>query len=96
MPDITRRIRLPWAYYNQLKRELYDTEDTPFSLKVRMLKAEVMDTLRYGCGTRAFNQEQFAALRTAHHELLRRMIGLQRPLRTDHLISYANTLKKAH
>ena len=37
--------------YNRFKRELYDMEDAPLTLKVRMLKAEVMETLLYGCVT---------------------------------------------
>ena len=51
MLEITRRIRLAWACYNRVKRELYDMEDAPFTLKVHMLKAEVMETLVYGCVT---------------------------------------------
>ena len=44
MPEITRRIRLARACYNRFKRELYDTEDAPFTLKVRMLKAEAIES----------------------------------------------------
>ena len=60
-----------------------------------MLKAEVMETLLYGCVTWTLGQEHFAELRTAHHKLLLRIIGLQRRQRTDHLMSYAKALKKA-
>ena len=48
MPEMNRRIRLAWACYNRFKRELYDMEDAPFTLTVRMLKAELMETLLYG------------------------------------------------
>ena len=51
MPEMKRRIRLAWACCNRFKRELYDMEDAPSTLKVRMLKAEVMETLLYGCVT---------------------------------------------
>ena len=51
MPETTQRIRLAWACYNTFKRELYDMEDAPFTLKVRMPKAKVMETLLYGCVT---------------------------------------------
>ena len=95
MPEIKRRIRLAWACYNRFKRELYDMEDAPFTLKVRMLKAEVMETLLYGCVTWTLGQEHFAELRTAHHKFLLRLIGFQRRQRTDHLMSYAKALKKA-
>ena len=75
MPEIKRRTRLAWACYNRFKRELYDMEDAPFTLKVRKRKAEVMETLLYGCVTWTLGQEHFAELRTAHHSLLLRNIG---------------------
>ena len=86
MPEIKRRIRLAWACYNPFKRALYDMEDAPFTLKVRMLKAEVMETLLYGCVTWILGQQLFAELRTAHHNLLLRITGFQRRQRSDHLI----------
>ena len=48
MPEIKRRVRLAWACYSRFKRELHDMEAAPFALKLRMLKAEVMETLLYG------------------------------------------------
>ena len=47
MPEIERRVRLAWACYSRFKRELYDMGAAPFALKLRMLKAEVMETLLY-------------------------------------------------
>ena len=44
MPEIKRRVRLAWACYSRFKRELYDMEAAPFALKLRMPKAEVMET----------------------------------------------------
>ena len=44
MPEIKRRVRLEWACYSRFKRELYDMEAALFALKLRMLKAEVMET----------------------------------------------------
>ena len=44
MPEIERRVRLKGACYSRFKRELYDVEAAPFALKVRMPKAEVMET----------------------------------------------------
>ena len=61
MPEVKRRIRLAWACHNRFKRELYDMEDAPFTLKVCMLKAEVMETLLYGCVTSTLGQEHFRA-----------------------------------
>ena len=44
MPEIKRRVPLAWACYSRFKRELYGMEAAPFTLKLRMLKAEVMET----------------------------------------------------
>ena len=44
---------------------------------MRMLKAEVMETLLYGWVTWTLAKEHFAELRTAHRRLLLRIIGLQ-------------------
>ena len=78
MPEMKRRIRLAWACYNRFRREPYDMEDALFTLKVRMRKAEAMETLLYGCVTWTLGKEHFAELRTAHHNLLPRIIGFQR------------------
>ena len=56
MREITRRIRRAWACYNRFKWELYDMEDAPLTLKVRMLKAEVIEALLFGCVTWTFGQ----------------------------------------
>ena len=39
----------------------------PFTLNVRMLTAEVMKTLLYGCTTWTLSNEHFAGLGTVHH-----------------------------
>ena len=59
-----------------------------------MLKAEVMETLPYGCVNWPLGQEHFVELRTAHHNLLLRIIGFQRRQRNDYFMSYAKALKK--
>ena len=51
IPEIKWRVRLAWACYSRFKRELYDMEAAPFALKLRMLKAEVLETLLHGCVT---------------------------------------------
>ena len=70
-------------------------EAAPFALKLRMLKAEVMETLLYWCVTWTLGKEHFSELRTAQHRLLPRIIGFQLRQRTNHLMSYAKALKKA-
>ena len=78
MPEIKRRARLAWECYKRFKPELYDMEAAPFTLKVRMLKAKVMETLLYVCVTWTLGKEHLAELRTAHHRFLLRIIGFQR------------------
>ena len=95
MPKIKRRIRLAWASYDRFKRELYDMEDAPSMLKVRLLKTEVMETLLHRCVPWALGLEHFAKLRTAHHKLLLRTVVFQRLQRTDHRMPCAKALKKA-
>ena len=70
-------------------------EAAPFTIKVRLLKAEAMETLLYGCATWTLGKEHVAELRTAHHRFLLRIIGFQSRQRTEHLMSYAKALKKA-
>ena len=61
-----------------------------------MLKAEVMETLLYGCATWLLTYvEFFASFLRPCHELLLRMVGVHRRQSPDHRMSYANALKKA-
>ena len=60
-----------------------------------MLKAEVIETLLYGCVTWTLGKEHFAELRAPHYSFFLRIIGFQGRQRTDHLMSYAEALKKA-
>ena len=62
-------------------------EAAPFALKLRMLTAKVMETMRYGCVTWTLGREHITELRTPHHRFLLRIIGFPRRQRTDHLIS---------
>ena len=52
-----------WACFGRFGPELYDMTNAPLSLKVRMLKAEVIETLLYGCLTWAVSTKHFARLR---------------------------------
>ena len=75
VPDIKRWVRLAWACYSRLKKELYAMEDAPFGLKLRMLKTEEIESLLYGCVTWTPGKEHLAELRTAHHRFLLWIIG---------------------
>ena len=61
-----------------------------------MLKAEVLETLLYGCMTWTLGQEHYAKLRTVHHQLLLRTIGFSRRQRSDRVLSYSKALKQTH
>ena len=95
MPETHRRIRLAWAYYHQLMWELHNFEETLFTLKVSLQKAEVMETLLYGCVTRILSQVHFPDPLSANHNLLLSIIGIQRRQMTDRLIPIAKALKDA-
>ena len=93
MVEIERRARFTRARYKRFDLELYDVTAAPPSLKLRMLKADVIETLLYGCGTWTPNTIHHDKLRKAHLEVLRRVLGFQR--RANHTnLSYAKALKK--
>ena len=70
-------------------------EAAPFTLKVRTITDEVIETLLYGCGTWTLGKEHVAEQRTAHHRFSLRSLGFQRRQRSDHFTSYAKAFKKA-
>ena len=70
-------------------RELYDQPKVALSLKTRMVKAEAIEALLYGCSTWTLRQEHYAKLRTVHHRVLLRIIAAQRK-RPDHRMTSYN------
>ena len=59
-----------------------------------MLRAEVLETVLYCCVTRSPRACYYDTLRRAHHRFLTRCIGRRKHNRTDHPISYLDTLMK--
>ena len=49
--EITRRLQRAWAYFHRYKMEIYYRPCVRLRLKVRLLKAEVVETLLYRCMT---------------------------------------------
>ena len=91
--EIARRTRACWARIRRYSRELYGQPKVALSLKTRMVKAEAIEALLYGCSTRTLRQEHYDKLRTVHHRVLLRIIGAQRK-RPDHrMISYNRALE---
>ena len=47
------RIRSAWCSFRKYTLELYDRPSAPLELKTRMLRAEVLETMLYGCVTKS-------------------------------------------
>ena len=76
--EIARRTRACWMRIRRYSRELCGQPKVELSLKTRMVKAEAIEALLYGCSTWALHQEHYAKLRTVHLRVLLRIIGAQR------------------
>ena len=49
--EVGRRVRNAWCSFQKYTLELYDRPSNPLELKLRMLRAEVLETMLYGCVT---------------------------------------------
>ena len=87
--EIARRTRAYWMRIGRYLRELYDQPKVALSLKIRMVKAEAIEALLYGCSTWTLRQEHYVKLRTVDHRVLLRIIGTQRK-RPDHRMTKYN------
>ena len=87
--EIARRTRACWMRIRRYLRELYDQPKVTLSLKIRMVKAEAIEALLYGCSTWTLRQEHYTKLRTVHHRVLLRIIGAQRK-KPDHRMTPYN------
>ena len=92
--EINHRSRAAWACIRRFSRELSDRPRAPWRLKVRLLRAEAMEALLYGCMTWAPRRDHYRLLRRTHHRLLLRVIGYRRERGTYRQLSYAQALKK--
>ena len=92
--DINRRTKIAWGCFRKFSTELFDRSSAPLRLKARLLKAEAMEALLYGCMTWAPRNAHYRQLRTTHHKLLLRVIGYHRVHGTYRMMSYAKALKK--
>ena len=87
--EIAWRTRACWMRTRRYLRELYDQPKVALSLKTRMVKAEAIEALLYGCSTWTFRQEHYAKLRIVQHRVLLRIIGTQHK-RPDHRMNSYN------
>ena len=67
--------------------EIYNRPGVRLRLKVRLLKAEAVETLLYGCMTWSPKKPDYDRLR-------RRCLGWWKRKRDDHTLSYADALAK--
>ena len=92
--EITRRRQRAWACFQRYKMELYDRPGVHLRLKVRLLKAEGVETLLYGCMTWSPNKPDYDRLRRVHHSMLLRCLEWRKRKRDEHTLSYADALAK--
>ena len=91
---VNRRIRNAWCSFQKYTFELYDRPSAPLELEMRMLRAEVLEKMMYGCVAWSPRAYHYDTLRRAHHRFLTHPISWQKNNRTDHPISYLDTLIK--
>ena len=92
--EVDRRIRNAWCSFRKYNLELYDRPSAPLELKLRMLRAEVLETMLYSCVTWSPRAGHYDTLRRAQHRFLTRCIGWRKHNRADHPISDLDTLVK--
>ena len=91
---ITWRLQRAWAYFQRHKMEIYYRPGVRLRLKVRLLKAEVVETLLHRCMTWSPNKPEYDRLRRVHHSMLLRCLGWRKRKIDDHTLSYADALAK--
>ena len=89
--EVDRRICNAWCSFRKYTLGLYDLPSAPLELKIRMLRAEVLETMLYGCVTWSPRACHYDTLRRAHRRFLTRCIGWRNHNRADHPISYLDT-----
>ena len=90
--EVDRCIRNAWCSFRKYTLELYDRPSALLELKLRMLRAEILETTLYGCVTWSRRASHNDTLRQAHYRFLTRCIDWRNNNRTDHPISYLDTL----
>ena len=92
--EINHRSRAAWACITRFSRELFDRPRAPCRLKVRLVRAEAMEALLYGCMTWAPRRDHYRLLRRTYHRLLLQVLGYRRERGTYRQLLYAQALKK--
>ena len=77
--EVDRRIRNAWCSSRKYTLELYDRPSAPLELKIRMLRAEALEIILYGCVTWSPRACHYDTLRRAHHRFLTQHNQSRRP-----------------
>ena len=80
--EVDRGIRNAWWSFRKYTLELYDQPRAPLELKTRMLRAEVLETMLYGCVT--------WSPRACHYDSLHRLAKAQLRRLQDFLSGHAS------
>ena len=80
---VTRRIQRAWVWFGRYKMEIYDRPSVRLRLKVRMLNAEVLEPLLYGCVTWSPSKADYDRPRHIHYQMLLRCLGRRKRIRED-------------
>ena len=73
--EANRRVCNAWFSFRKYTLELYDRSNAPLELKIHMLRAEVLETMLYGCVTWSPRACHYDTLRRAHDRFLTCCIG---------------------
>ena len=86
--EVTRQIQGAWACFGRYKMEIYDRPSVRSRLKVGMLKAEVLETLLYGCSTWSPSKADYDRFGKVHHQILLRCLAwlAETKARRPHLV----------
>ena len=79
-------------YFPRYKIKIYDRPGVRLGSKVRLLKAEVVETLLYGCMTWSPKKPDYDRLRRGHRSMVFRCLGWPKRKRDDPALSYADAL----
>ena len=89
--EVNRGISKERCSFWEYTLELYDRPSAPAELKIRMLSAEILKTVLYGCVTWSPRACHYDTLRRAHHVALTHYIGWRKNNCSDYQISYLKT-----
>ena len=73
--EVDRRVRNAWCSFRKYTLELYDRPSAPLELKIRILRAEVLETMLYDRVTWSPRAWHYDTLRRAKDRFLTHCIG---------------------